>query len=427
MLRRRWFIGCLALVLSLSFLGSALPAQNATAAAKPVQVTIDGKPVSFETAPLVKQGRTLVPYRDIVEAMGGTVDWNNQTKTVTAKKGGIQVTYTVGSKTARVNGESVTLDTAPVTNNDRTFIPLRSLAESFGMWVSWDKAQNKAAITTTRTVQTKTGPLTLKKRPSRIVTLSSSDTEIMLALGGNVVGRSTVLGQVRPPEAAAIPEVGNAHEIRFEKLATLKPDLVVGSPSLMQHKGTVEKLGATMLFNSHNTYADIQHTIRLYGQVLGREEAAEKLIRDLDAQMKRATQTMPAHKPKAIILYGAPGSFVVALPSSYPGNILELAGGVNAAASFPKLDTMPQYAELSLERIVAANPDAIYLITHGDPEAVLESFKKELESNPVWKNLNAVKNGHYEVLPNDLFAANPGLRIPDAVKHLNELLRQVKA
>jgi len=117
---------------------------------------------------------------------------------------------------------------------------------------------------------------------------------------------------------------------------------------------------------------------------------------------------------------------VVALPSSYPGNFLDLAGGDNIAAKFPKMDTMPQYAEFSMERIVAADPDVIYLITHGDPAEVKASFKKELESNPAWKNLGAVKSDQFEVLPNDLFAANPGLRAPEAITALNKLLLQAK-
>ncbi|MFC5401195.1 ABC transporter substrate-binding protein [Cohnella soli] len=419
--------GILAVSLFASAALFAPAALNPTAAAAPaIKVTLDGKTLSMDTAPQIVNNRLLVPYSSVITAIGGTVDWNAATKKVTAKKDGVTVTYTVGSKTATVGSEKVTLEAAPVTVNNRTLVPLRFLAESFGMWVKWNNTTKQLAVSTTLTVQTKTGPLTLKKKPTRIVTLSSSDTEIISALGGNVVGRSTAIGKVYPASAASIPEVGSAHGINFEKLAALKPDLVIGSPALQDSKATIEKLGAKMLFNSHNLYSEIQNSIRLYGQVLGKEEEAAKLLAQMDAKIRIAEQTKLQTKPKAIILYGAPGSFVVALPTSYPGNFLELAGGVNAGAAFPKNDQMPQYADLSMERIVAANPDAIFLIAHGDPAEIKASFKKELESNAAWKNLTAVKNDNFEVLDSELFAANPGLRAPDAVLSLNKLLRQVK-
>jgi ABC-type Fe3+-hydroxamate transport system substrate-binding protein len=402
-----------------------VPAEAAANTA--ISILVDGKPVSTDVSPQVIKGNTLVPYNSIVAALGGKANWNEKSKTVTIEKDGIKVTYTAGSTSAYKNQEKMTLGTPPVIKNGVLFVPLRNLAESLGMWVKWDPLKkNQITIYSTLKVQTKTGPLTLQKRPERIVTLSSSDTEIVYALGGNVVGRSTALGKVYPAEAESIPEVGNSHSIQFEKLATLKPDLVIASPSLKPQEETIKKLGAQVLFNSHNTFEEIKNSIRLYGEVLGREAAAENLIQTMDRELKEIQKNALKDKPKALILYGATGSFVVALPASYPGNFLELAGGQNVAKDFPKMETMPQYAELSMERIVAADPDIIYLITHGDPDEVKESFKKEMNSNPAWKNLKAVKNDRFEVLPNDLFAANPGLRAPDAILYLYNTLQQVK-
>ncbi|WP_256760230.1 ABC transporter substrate-binding protein [Cohnella sp. WQ 127256] len=426
MFRKSLWTGILsAVILFVGATGAAQPA-NATVATKSIKVVVDGKAISLAADPQEIRGRLLVPYNSVVTAMGGTVSWNEKTKEIKAVKGKVTVTYTIGSTTAYINNEKKTLESAPISINNTAFVPLRALAQSFGMWVKWDSVSKQVTISSQLTVQTKSGALTLNKVPQRIVTLASSDTEIIAALGGNIVGRSTVLGKIYPPEAASIPEVGSAHGINFETLATLKADLVIGSPSLQAQVATIEKLGAKVLLNSHNAYNDIQNSIRLYGEVLGKSEEAVKLIKGMDDKLKKVQLNQPKTKPKTLILYGAPGSFVVALPSSYPGNFLEMAGGENVAAKFPKMDTMPQYAELSMERIVAADPDVIYLITHGDPVEVKASFKKELENNPAWKNLGAVKSGQFEVLPNELFAANPGLRAPEAINSLNELLLQVK-
>lgn len=394
----------------------------ADAASPAIKVTLDGKSVSLDGAPRIVKGATLVPYAGLVKALGGTATWDSQTRTVTAVSQGTTVKVTIGSKTAYINGAGKRLDASPVLADDRAYVPLRLVSEAFGKWVSYDKPSATVSIESSRTVTTAAGSLKLNAKPQRIVTLSSSDTEIVYALGGSVVGRPTALGAVQPPEAASVPEVGSAHGILFEKLAALKPDLVIASPSLATQRATIEKLGAQVLFNSHNTFADIQASIRLYGRVLGQETKAEQLIQHMNASVTGLKK--PASAPKTLIVYGAPGSFVVALPTSYPGNFLELAGGKNVASSFPKIDAMPQYAELSLERIIAANPDLILFIAHGDADEVKASFKKEFESNAAWKNLSAVKNDRFEVLPTDLFAANPGLRAPQAITALNKLLLQ---
>ncbi|CDN44712.1 hypothetical protein BN871_FJ_00240 [Paenibacillus sp. P22] len=194
-------------------------------------------------------------------------------------------------------------------------------------------------------------------------------------------------------------------------------------PCAEKPAGDDREAGRQVLFNSQNTFEDIKASVRLYGKLLGKESKAEEITAGMDRSV--GSLKKPASKPKTLIVYGAPGSFVVALPTSYPGSFLELAGGENVASKFPKMDTMPQYAELSMERIVASNPELILLITHGDAAEVKAGFKKQFEGNAAWKSLPAVKNDRFEVLPQDLFAANPGIRAPKAIETINNLLLQV--
>jgi len=423
MVDKKWVLATAASALLLSAgAGVAAPAQVSAAPAA-IKVALDGKQLSLDASPIVTSGRTLVPYSSIVKSLGGSAQWDASSKTVTASGSGVNVKLTAGSSTAYINGSKVALDAAPVIQNGRTFVPLRLLSEAFGKWVSWNQGSRTAAISSTLTLKTSTGSFTLKAKPKRIVTLSSADTEMIYALGGAVVGRPTALGAVNPPAAASAVEVGSTHGILFEKLASVKPDLVIASPALKSQQATIEKLGAQMLFNSQNTFEDIKASVRLYGKLLGKESKAEEITAGMDKSV--GSLKKPASKPKTLIVYGAPGSFVVALPTSYPGSFLELAGGENVASKFPKMDTMPQYAELSMERIVASNPELILLITHGDAAEVKAGFKKQFEGNAAWKSLPAVKNDRFEVLPQDLFAANPGIRAPKAIETINNLLLQV--
>ena len=95
-------------------------------------INIGSRSVTIDTAPVIIDGRTLIPVRGVSEAMGGNVDWNNDTKTVTITLGSNKVEMTVDSKTAYFNNNAQTLDVAPVILNGRTMLPARFIAESFG-------------------------------------------------------------------------------------------------------------------------------------------------------------------------------------------------------------------------------------------------------------------------------------------------------
>lgn len=101
--------------------------------------------------------------------------------------------------------------------------------------------------------------------------------------------------------------------------------------------------------------------------------------------------------------------------------------GENIASDFPKEENYPQYASLSTEKIIERNPEAVMLITHGDPDAVKAAFQGEMEKNPAWKNLDAVKNGKVTVLPSHLFGTNPGTKVADALQVMIDSLKEAQS
>ena len=103
------------------------------------------------TVPVVVNDRTLVPVRAIVEAMGGTVEWEEETKTASLTYENNRIRLTIDDTTAYFNDEAYTLDAAPTVINDRTMLPIRFIAERFQFNVAWD-GENRL-ITITKTVQ----------------------------------------------------------------------------------------------------------------------------------------------------------------------------------------------------------------------------------------------------------------------------------
>lgn len=94
--------------------------------------------MKFDTPPVIKGGRTLVPVRAIVEGFGAQVDWNGETREVTIIKGDIEILLPIDNSEVYVNGEKVVLDTKSEIMSSRTYVPLRFIAETLGLAVNWD-------------------------------------------------------------------------------------------------------------------------------------------------------------------------------------------------------------------------------------------------------------------------------------------------
>ena len=106
----------------------------------PVSVTLDGEKIEFDQNPVIKNGRTLVPVRAIFEALGASVDWNQETKTVTSVLGDKTVKLTIDSNIMYVNDTEFELDVAAEIINDRTLVPVRAVSEAFECKVGWNDA-----------------------------------------------------------------------------------------------------------------------------------------------------------------------------------------------------------------------------------------------------------------------------------------------
>ncbi|MDO3411663.1 stalk domain-containing protein [Saccharibacillus sp. CPCC 101409] len=122
---------------------------SASAATTNIKVFIDGVQLKTAQPPILQGNRALAPLRSIFEALDADVNWNQKAKTVTAKRGGDTISLKIGSKTATVNGSTVTLDVPASVVKGSTVVPLRFISESLGQDVKWDKANLSVLITTT--------------------------------------------------------------------------------------------------------------------------------------------------------------------------------------------------------------------------------------------------------------------------------------
>ena len=114
--------------------------------AKTLSVIYDGEKLDFDTEPEIIDGRVMVPMRGIFEAFGAKVKWDGDTQTVTAKKKSKTVELSVGSNEMTKDGETVTADTAPIIENGRTLIPVRAVSELLELDVDWNEEERTVVI-----------------------------------------------------------------------------------------------------------------------------------------------------------------------------------------------------------------------------------------------------------------------------------------
>lgn len=117
-----------------------------TAAAATIQVTLNGKELTFDAVPCIENGRVLVPMRGILEPLGYSIQWQEDTQTVFASKEGMDISLSLNQKEVSVNNQPVTIDVPARLIGSRTFVPLRFLAEYSGADVLWDAASSTVRI-----------------------------------------------------------------------------------------------------------------------------------------------------------------------------------------------------------------------------------------------------------------------------------------
>ncbi|MCI8804503.1 MAG: copper amine oxidase N-terminal domain-containing protein [Clostridiales bacterium] len=136
---------------------------NTVFCAEEIAVKVNGEKVEFDQSPIVENGRTLIPFRAVLEEMGLSVDWDADTKTVICTDGEKMGVLTVGSDEMTmgaegqeifkvngggvyIDGESVPIDAPAKIVNGRTLVPIRVIAESFGADVIWNEESRTVEI-----------------------------------------------------------------------------------------------------------------------------------------------------------------------------------------------------------------------------------------------------------------------------------------
>ena len=111
------------------------------------EALVFGKTKSNDVAPVIRNDRTMLPARFVAENLGAKVTWDEEKRLVTVTGNGVTILLTIGEETAMINGKEVKLDSPAFIENDRTYTPIRFIAEELGATVKWIEAEQKVVIT----------------------------------------------------------------------------------------------------------------------------------------------------------------------------------------------------------------------------------------------------------------------------------------
>ncbi|OAS13258.1 stalk domain-containing protein [Paenibacillus oryzisoli] len=136
------------LIMVLGLLMFSVSSPRYAASDEPFRVFVNGFQVLFTQLPVLEEGSMLVQLRPIYEKLDIKIDWDETTQTITGSKNAFQISMTVNSTEASVDGKAVIIPIAPRIMYQSTFVPLRFVAESVGGDVTWDEKTNHINIIT---------------------------------------------------------------------------------------------------------------------------------------------------------------------------------------------------------------------------------------------------------------------------------------
>lgn len=264
--------------------------------------------------------------------------------------------------------------------------------------------------------------VTLDKQPQRIVPLSASFLEPLDAVGGKAVAR--VAAKTGIPDADKdLPEVGNVYNISIEKVVEQKPDLVIA------YKGMNDKFvqnfednGIPVIVLEMRTYDQIKNTVDVLGKIAGNPDKAKALNDDMDKKIDAVKAKLPDESKRIAILHSTSQAVTVQLESSIAGSVAKTLNLTNVADGMQPLDNNPTAAPYSLETLVQQNPEIIFVTSMGKMETIKKSMMDNVESNPAWQTLPAVKADKVFFLPQENFLLSPGIHYPEAVEYMAKLI-----
>jgi len=248
--------------------------------------------------------------------------------------------------------------------------------------------------------------------------LAPSNTEILFVVGASdqVVGVTQYCNY--PPEAQDREQIGgfSANTISVEKIVALEPDLVLAAGEIHQPViEALEQLNIPVYALDPNTLDEVYTSIELVGHLTGHQAGADQVVADMKDRVASVTEqiaTVPQEERLSVYWEVFDEPRMTAGPSTFTGQLIELAGGVNIFA-----EVSEAYPQISDEEVIGRNPAVIM-----GPETMGEKLTIEtVAQRPGWSQIDAVQNGRIYLFDGDMVARS-GPRLAQVLQLMAQAL-----
>ncbi|ALV63282.1 Vitamin B12 ABC transporter, B12-binding component BtuF [Thermococcus sp. 2319x1] len=253
--------------------------------------------------------------------------------------------------------------------------------------------------------------VTIEKEPQRIVSLAPSITETLYFIGAldKVVG-VTKFDNYPENVQEGRTVVGGFSDPSIEVIASLNPDLIVGTSMHLKYLEQLEKIAPVIIIDP-KSIEEIYKAVELLGKVTNKEEKANEVVNNMQSKIEEIrSKVKDAPRVKVFyIVWSDP--LMTAGNATFINDLIILAGGENI---FGDTQGWPQ---VSVEEVLARNPEVIILPPHAGMSA-------EDLCNTQLINTDAVKNGRVYTLSSDDIVSRPSPRIVEGLEEIAKFLHQ---
>ena len=259
----------------------------------------------------------------------------------------------------------------------------------------------------------------------RVVSLYGSFAELWLLSGGTLVGATTDAVEERGLDLGGdVALVGNVKTPSLEEVLALEPDFVILSADIEGHVALDESLTAAGVPHAYfrvDNFEDYCTLLRQFCRMTGRDDLFEEYGAAQQQRVERikaAAAQMQDAAPTVLLIRAYSTGAKAKGTDIFAGAMLAELGADNIVTRYDSL-----LEDLSMETIIAADPDMILMVPMGANEDAAAAYMAEhFEANPAWAGLTAVQNGCYAMLPKELFHYKPNARWADSYAYLAKIL-----
>ncbi len=265
------------------------------------------------------------------------------------------------------------------------------------------------------------GNETLLPQNPKVISAYGSFAECWMLAGGELIGATEdAISERNLAFSKDVEIIGTVKEINLEKIVSLAPDYVILSADIENQlalKKNLDNMNIPYGYFSVNNFNDYEQLMRIFCNVTERDDLFYKNVTAVKKNIDAIIEKIPTDSSKTYLLMRAYSNGIKVKSDNIADAMLKELGVVSITEKNPSV-----LDDLSVEEVIANDPNYIFISTMGNEDAAVAYFKTNILNNPAFDGVTAIKNGNYTILPKNLFHYKPNNKWDESYKYLAKIL-----